>query len=200
MMHDMVMSQAVRTYHAGRLESHMSCFIVNSHAAGGCHHLPLTELCLRLAEKYEEGAAPADSDCIEVLPPSAAPKLEGGIDSHPASNGHGFQHSSVKQEQHQQNMGPRSNVWSGAIHPKAEDSSAAEAPGFGAGYHLDAISAQPATLMKQLSKGRKASAGALKEEVQALLAMGFSEIQAMKALQNCSHDVQRAANWLLAGT
>ena len=93
-------------------------------------------------------------------------------------------------------MGPRSKIWLGTTSMKGEDSSAAATPGFRA----DALSGQPATLMGQLSKGRKSNAGASQVEVQALLAMGFTEVQARKALQNCSHDVQRAANWLLAGT
>ena len=123
----------------------------------------------------------------------------GDINSDSATNGHAPQHSSVKQEdpQQQQNMGPRSKILLGTAGVKAEESSAAAAsPGFGGG----ALSAQQATLMTQLSKGRRGNAGASQVEVQALLAMGFTEVQARKALQNCSHDVQRAANWLLAGT
>ena len=63
-----------------------------------------------------------------------------------------------------------------------------------------AVSAQPATLLKQLGKGKKGQGGLSLEDVQVLLAMGFTEVQARKALQNCSHNVERAANWLLAGT
>ena len=178
------------------------CGFYLEQVAGGYCSILFNDILVHLAEDDKKLTALADSDCIEVLPTSAAPKLEGAVNSHPASNGHTLQQGSWKQEQGQgqQNMGPQSKIWSGAIQPKAEDSSAAETPGFGAANTLDAISAQPATLMKQLSKGKKTHAGALKEEVQALLAMGFTEVQATKALQNCSHDVQRAANWLLAGT
>ena len=151
-------------------------------------------------EDNKSSIAQADSDCIEILSASLAPRSTGDMDSHPATNGHAAQYSSIREEdqqKQQQNMGPRSKIWLGTTGIKAEDSSAAAAsPGFG----VDALSAQPATLMEQLSKGRKSNAGASQVEVQALLAMGFTEVQARKALQNCSHDVQRAANWLLAGT
>ena len=94
-------------------------------------------------------------------------------------------------------MGPRSKLWLGATNIRAQDSSSAAGT---PGCRVDALSGQPAIVMEQLSKGRKGNAGASQVEVQALLAMGFTEVQARKALQNCSHDVQRAANWLLAGT
>ena len=147
------------------------------------------------AEEDKSSAAQADSDCIEILPASLAPRLTGDVNSRSAINGHAPHHNKIKEEE-QQNMGPRSKVWLGTASMKGEDSSAAAMPGF----RGDALSGQPATLMEQLSKGRKSNAGASQVEVQALLAMGFTEAQARKALQNCSHDVQRAANWLLAGT
>ena len=147
-------------------------------------------------------AIQADSDCIEILPPSVAPRSTGVIESHAAAIGHGPQHSSIEEEeqqQEQQNMGPRSKIWTGTTDDRGgDDSSAPATPGFG--VVRDAVAAQPATLMQQLSKGRRGSTGASQVEVQLLLAMGFTEVQARKALQNCSHDVQRAANWLLAGT
>ena len=140
------------------------------------------------AEKWSiKPAAPADSDCVEILSDSSAPKLESKVASKAAGKGIEVQQTLVKREQQHQSMAKVQGRSEGC------DNSASAAA------HI-MKPAQPETLLNQLSKGRKAQGTPSKEDLQALLAMGFTEVQAKKALQNCSHDVQRAANWLLAGS
>ena len=139
-------------------------------------------------KRSSKPAAPADSDCVEILPDSSVPKLlESKVASKAAGNGSEVQQTLVKQEQQQQSMAKVQGRREGCDDPAS------------AAAHVT-TPAQPETLLKQLSKGRKAQGAPSKGELQALLAMGFTEVQAKKALQNCSHDVQRAANWLLAGS
>lgn len=143
---------------------------------------------------------------MEILPNSAAPRLAEGVSSHAAGNGRGAQHRQTKQQQAQDFNDIKSNIPQGQVDSNIKEeidypaSTKAEPESAAFGAPADAASAYPATLLKQMSKGKKGHAGSIKEQVQALLAMGFTEVQAKKALQNCSHDVQRAANWLLAGT
>ena len=132
-------------------------------------------------------AAPADSDCVEVFPDSSAPNVESKVASKEAAKGSEVQQTFVKREQQQQSMAKVQGRSEGCDNPAS------------AAAHV-IKPAQPETLLNQLSKGRKAQGAPSKEDLQALLAMGFTEVQAKKALQNCSHDVQRAANWLLAGS
>ena len=138
-------------------------------------------------KRSSKPAAPADSDCVEILPDSSAPKLESKAASKAAGKGSEVQQTLVKPEQQQQSMAQVQGRREGCDDPAS------------AAAHVT-TPAQPETLLKQLSKGRKAQGAPSKEDLQALLAMGFTEVQAKKALQNCSHDVQRAANWLLAGS
>ena len=156
-----------------------------------------------IAGEDEECAPPADSDCIEVLPSSSAVKLEGDASSYVACNSSTAQQKPAQQQRQRRSLTePRSEPLPGMVQTGIKEEAhpaSSRAPEAQHGSK-QAVSGQPATLLKQLGKGRKGQGGLSLEDVQVLLAMGFTEVQAKKALQNCSHNVERAANWLLAGT
>ena len=179
-------------------------------AAPGCAKANGCKPCTHRMAAHEANATagedegcppPADSDCIEILPSSSAVKLEGDASSYVACNSSAIQQKPAQQQQ-QSLTEPKSEPLPGMLQTgitRGADPASIRAP---AAHHgsEQAVSAQPATLLKQLGKGRKGQGGLSLEDVQVLLAMGFTEVQAKKALQNCSHNVERAANWLLAGT
>ena len=174
------------------------------------NHAMATHEAHDIAGEDKECAPPADSDCIEILPSSSAVKLEGDVSSYVACNSSTFQQKRTQQQQQQQQQQqrrrsltePRSEPLPGMIQTGIKEEANLASIRAPEAHHgsKQAVAAQPATLLKQLGKGRKGQGGLSLEDVQVLLAMGFTEVQAKKALQNCSHNVERAANWLLAGT
>ena len=156
-----------------------------------------------IAGENEGAAPPADSDCIEILPSSSAVKLEGDASSYVACNSSTTQQQPTQQQQQRRSLTePRSEPLPGMVQTGIKEEASLASIRAPEAHHgsKQAVSAQPATLLKQLGKGKKGQGGLSLEDVQVLLAMGFTEVQAKKALQNCSHNVERAANWLLAGT
>ena len=167
-----------------------------------CAHATATHEAHVIAGEEEGYAPPADSDCVEVLPSPSAVKLEGDASSCAACNTSTTQQKPAQQQQQWSLTESRSEPLPGMVQTSIKQEVDPAIIRASEAHHSSkqAVSAQPATLMKQLSKGRKGQGGLSVEDVQVLLAMGFTEVQAKKALQNCSHNVERAANWLLAGT
>ena len=167
-----------------------------------CNYAVATHEAHAIAGEGEGCDPPADSDCIEVLPSSSAVKLEGDASSYVACNSSKIQQKPAQHQQQRSLTEPRSEPLPGMVQTGIKEEASLASSRAPEAHHgsKQAVSGQPATLLKQLGKGKNGQGGLSLEDVQALLAMGFTEVQAKKALQNCSHNVERAANWLLAGT